>query len=104
MGINLKVSTEALRTKAREVDAEIQKLEKHFNQIQDIVSKTTSYWTGVSGDKARKEFLGQQENMNLVLKRFREHPDDLLKMAGIYESGEQQVKQNNETLKTNFIV
>jgi len=104
MGINLRVSTEALKTKAREVDTEIQKLEKYINQIQDIVSRTTSYWTGMSGDKARKEFLGQQENMNLVLRRFREHPDDLLKMAGIYEAGEQQVRQSNEALKTNIIV
>lgn len=104
MSIALKVSTEALKSKAREVENEISNLENHINQVQDIIRKTTVYWSGLSGDKARREFLAQKENMDLVLKRFREHPSDLLKMAGLYEKGEQEMKEQNQKLKTDFIV
>lgn len=104
MSIVLKVSTDALKTKAGEVRDETRILENHISQLQSIVEKTTGYWIGIAGDKARKEFLGQKENTELVLKRFREHPDDLLKMAGIYEQSEQNIAAANQMLETDFII
>ncbi len=103
MNITLKVQPDALKTKASEVENDIKALEKHFNSIQDIVARTSGYWVGNAGDKARKEFNSQKESTTKVIKRFREHPTDLLVMAGIYDESERAMTQENQKLETDVI-
>lgn len=103
MSITLRVEPEALKTKASEVEQEIRKLEGHFSSIQDIVSRSSGYWVGIAGDRARKEFNGQKDDTDLVIRRFKEHPTDLLVMAGIYDEGERSVTLNNQALDTDII-
>lgn len=103
MNITLKVEPDALKTKASEVENDIKALEKHFNSIQDIVARTSGYWVGNAGDKARKEFNSQKESTTKVIKRFREHPTDLLVMAGIYDESERAMTQENQKLETDVI-
>lgn len=103
MSITLKVTPETLKTKASEVESEIRTLQKHFDSIQDIMARTSGYWVGNGGEKARKEFDNQKEDTNLVIKRFQEHPTDLLTMAGIYEQTEQELEAENQALATDVI-
>lgn len=103
MNITLKVQPDVLKTKASEVENDINVLERHFNSIQDIVSRTSGYWAGSAGDKARKEFNGQKENTAKVIRRFREHPTDLLVMAGIYDESERAIASENQKLDTDVI-
>ena len=103
MNITLKVQPEALKTKASEVENDIKMLEKHFNSIQDIISRSGGYWVGSAGDKARKEFNDQKESTTLVIKRFREHPTDLLIMADVYDQNEKTLVSENQKLATDVI-
>ena len=103
MNITLKVEPAALKTKASEVENDINVLEKHFNSIQDIVARTSGYWVGNAGDKARKEFNVQKENIAKIIKRFREHPTDLLVIAGIYDENECAIVLENQKLDTDVI-
>lgn len=103
MSITLKVTTEALKNKASEVEKDIKKLENHFASIQDIVSRSTGYWTGAAGDKARKEFDSKRDDTDQVIRRFKEHPRDLLVMAGVYEENERTVAEDNKALATDVI-
>lgn len=103
MEITLKVTPEALKEKAAEVEAQVHTLQRQFEDVQDIVARTTGYWVGSGGEKARKEFAAQKESTELVLRRFREHPTDLLVMAGVYEATEQELKAENEALATDVI-
>lgn len=59
---------------------------------------------GAAGEKARTEFNNQKENTDQVIRRFREHPEDLLAMAGIYDKMEQAVVTLNKTLSTDVIL
>ena len=104
MSITLKVAPEALKTKAAEVESDIKILEQHFNHIQDIVARTGGYWVGTAADKARRECSGQKENGVKVIKRFREHPEELLIMAGIYDENERALVSENQSLPTDVIV
>lgn len=104
MSITLRVETEALKMKASEVENNIKELERHFNSIQDIVSRSTGYWTGAASDRARKEFDGMKDDTAQVIRRFKEHPRDLLVMAGVYEEHERSVKSANQSLATDVIV
>ncbi len=103
MSITLKVTTEALRTKASEVEQDIRKLESHFASIQDIMSRSTGYWVGAAGDKARKDFDSKKDDTDQVIRRFKEHPGDLLVMAGVYDENERALTENNQTLATDVI-
>ena len=103
MEIILKVSPEVLKSKASDVENEIKKLENHFNSIQDIVSRSNGYWVGSAGDKARSEFNKQKDDTSKVIRRFREHPPELLTMAGIYDEAEREALADNEALDTDVI-
>jgi len=103
MSIKLRVTTDALKSKAGEVENHIKTLEKHFNEIQDIVGRSAGYWVGVAGDKARNEFNNRKEDVATVINRFREHPSDLLTMAGIYDQTDQSLSIENQSLDTDVI-
>lgn len=103
MNITLKVTPEVLKAKASQVENDIKTLEMHFNGIQDIMAKTCGYWVGAAGDKARTEFNNQKECADRIVKRFREHPVELLIMAGIYEEKERALTSENQRLATDVI-
>ena len=104
MDITLRVTPEALKTKANEVEGQIKALETEFNTIQDLVSRTSGYWIGEAGERARAEFESQREDIDTILKRFKEHPIDLMKMAGVYDEAVQAALAQNQTLETDIIV
>jgi len=103
MDITLKVKTEVLKEKAADVTRDTKELENHFSGIQDIVARSTGYWVGTAGDKARKEFDGQKEDITKIIRRFKEHPGDLLSMAGIYDAVEQEAVFSSKELATDVI-
>ena len=102
--IILKVEPTILKNKATEVERYTKTLETEFESIQDIVAKTTGYWIGIAGDKARQDFASQKDDTATIIKRFMEHPIDLMVMAGVYEETERQVTERNQSLETDVIV
>ena len=103
MSITLRVTPEALKAKASEVERDIKKLQDHFNSIQDIVSRSAGYWQGMAGDKARTEFYDKKDDTCQVIARFKEHPTDLLGMAELYAVAEKAAEYTNMALKTDVI-
>lgn len=103
MSVTLKVTPEKLINQAGVVENQARALEVEFNSIQDKISRTTGYWIGIAGDKARNEFDSQKDEMETILKRFREHPRDLLEMAGLYERTEDTNESSNQALQTDVI-
>lgn len=104
MSIVLKVDPEILKAKAEEVSSQIKKVEGTMDDIQKIVANSTGYWIGAAGDKARKSFKNMENEARTVIKRFNEHPKDLLTMAGVYSETERQLTQFNQRLETDIIV
>lgn len=103
MSIQLKVTPEALKTKASEVSDQIRELRNCFNTIEDTVKKSSVYWVGNAGNRARKEFDSQKDDIQVIIKRFSEHPPELLQMAGIYIAAETEIKSNNDSLDADVI-
>lgn len=103
MNVTLKVQPEALRAKAQEVEGDVRTLRQQFDSIQDIVSRSSGYWAGDAGDRARREFSGQKESIAKVIRRFQEHPGDLMAMAGVYDETEKALSQENKKLATDVI-
>ena len=104
MSIRLKVQPEILKVRASETQELIGQLDIQFQEIYDIVSRTKGYWVGTAGDRAREEFQSTREETQQVIRRFSEHPADLLMMANLYEGAEEKVKQANQKLSTDIVV
>ena len=102
--IVLRVTPEVLERKAGEFDGIIRKIETSFSRIEAISSKTRAYWRGAAGDKDREGYASYQDDISFILGRLKEHPTDLLTMAGIYREAESDVKGKNAALKTDVIV
>lgn len=103
MSITLKVKPEVLKSKAIEVEKDIDGLASHFVSIQDIITRSSGYWTGLAADRARKEFASQKDDTDKIIKRFREHPVNLLSMAGVYDAAESAAISANKALSTDVI-
>ena len=104
MDIRLRVTPEVPQVKAVEVEGDIKELEKDFNSIQDIVARTSGYWTGMAAESARKMFGDLKDDTATVIKRFKDHPRNLLTMAGIYQAAETTNTELGNELPSDVIV
>lgn len=91
MAIELKVTPEILQQKAGEFTGIVTEIEQRFERIEDISSKTRGYWNGEAGDQDRRGYESFKEEITYVLGRLKEHPDDLLRMAGIFKAAEDSI-------------
>ena len=101
--IQLKVSPDALRTKAQEISGQIQTIENNWNRIYDLIQNSKSYWQGEASDYHRKYLKDNNEEIKKLLKRLNEHPVDLQKMAGVYIEAENQAVQLASALPDDVI-
>lgn len=100
----LRVAPELLEGKAEEFETVIKEIQGHFDRIQSVSVKTKGYWVGDAGNRDRENFASYQEDISFIVRRLKEHPTDLLSMAGIYRSAEKDVVSTNVKLKINEIV
>lgn len=92
------VAPEKLREQAETVTEYVNAIEKDFNEIRQIVKNSAIYWQGDASKKHRQIFDENEEDIQQILTRLKEHPVDLQKMAGVYE----QVEQLNEASASNL--
>lgn len=104
VGIQLKVSPDALKVKADQISGQVQKIENHWQKIYDLVKNSKSYWEGEASDFHRRYLKENDDDAKKLLKRLREHPEDLKEMAGIYEKAEEQAMRMAAVLPDDVIV
>ena len=100
----LRVTPEVLQQEAGNFTNIVNTIKAHFEQVENISSKTKGYWQGEAGTRARESYASYQEDIQFIIKRLTEHPADMLAMAGIYSDTEQTVEEKNATLQTDLIV
>lgn len=99
----INVDTDRLVSAAGTLKEKIQNAETSFNNVMTIVKNTNRYWIGQAGDEHRRAFLDQKDDIDQILVRLKEHPDDLLKIAGVYVEGEKEVNAIVQQPLTNLI-
>lgn len=87
-GITLKVSPDALTAKAGQITSEISAMERELRALESVIAASTGYWTGDASARHQKYYRETKDDMAEVIKRLKEHPVELLKMAELYEKGE----------------
>ena len=103
MAIRLKVSTDVMVNKAGEISEQIATIERNWNKMKILVNNTKIYWQGEASDVHQKNFKQLEEAGDKVLKRLREHPDELLKMADVYTETERTIQSKASSLPQDVI-
>lgn len=90
--VQLKVTPEELKAKSTSVSKIVTQMKREYDNLNSIISKTGSYWTGDGGNSHRGKFSEQKDDVDEMFRRINEHIVDLEKMAGVYTSTETAIK------------
>lgn len=101
--VHIRVTPEQLKTKSDEVTVAISNMERALGRLSDIMQKTSSYWQGEAGDLHRRLYSEDKEVVDEMMKRLKEHPRDLLAIAGIYQEAEQKAVELSNMLPEDII-
>lgn len=104
MGIKLRVTPEVLKSMASDIEKELSDIQNQFQAIDTEVSRTRSYWEGDASDSHKKQYDSLKTEIDECLKDLKNHPVNLLKMAGLYEETEDQAEQESQKLSADVIV
>ena len=103
MEVNIKVSTEVLRAKADSITSMADIIAERWEELKDTAINSRSYWEGKRNDHHQKQINDISNDAETMIKRLREHPQDLLKMAGIYETTEKDIAGSESSLPADVI-
>ena len=101
--VRIKVDTGFMLTKAEAIKTEIRTMRKDWEQIQKTVKDMKGYWEGDASNKNEDILNKEQEEVEEVMKRLSEHPDDLLKMANLYSATETNNEEDITALPSDII-
>lgn len=99
----MKVSTEVLRAQSKKVQEYVTAMQKDFDGMRKVINGSTKYWIGDASDQHRAMLEKNEESISEILKRLKEHPIDLEKMAGVYEATEELNEQLASELPADVI-
>lgn len=103
MDIQLKVNPTELKNKSSEITGLIENIVRQYEEIKTICSKSATYWESDAAEAFRNYIASIDGDMQEVIKRLGEHPNDLLNMAGLYEQNEINLIEIAEMLPTDVI-
>lgn len=99
----IKVSPEALATRANEVRKRIQIIERRFQKIESVVNRSGGYWQGEAAVVHRKTFYESKDGIEEVLQEFKNTAIELEQIAQNYIQGEAVNKTDIEGLPIDVI-
>ncbi len=102
--IQLKVSADALRNKASEIEGQIANARRSWNNLYEIVSASRYYWEGDAADCSRRLLEETKQEITEAFGRLSGHPSNLLKMAGIYHDAEMKAAELVRSLPDDAIL
>lgn len=102
--VTVKVTPEVLVTQAEEVRRLGKDMQNRFHNLQNTIERTRGYWIGDAGELHRKLYDEQKDNVNQMLRRLLEHPDDLLAISENYKAAERTNVESATVLSADVIV
>jgi uncharacterized protein YukE len=89
MAINkaLRVDPDALRAQVGKVQTSVQSIEYQVSLLVQAMGDMT-YWRGPAARLHQNDLSKTNEELQSVINRLRRYPEDISKMAGIYEASE----------------
>lgn len=101
--IQIRVNPEVMKNEAYGIQESVSNIQREYNALAALVKATTGYWEGEAATAYRKYLDKIDGSMQSLLKRLKEHPEDLLKMAGLYDDAESKAAEAAAALPDNVI-
>lgn len=102
--VTVRVTPEKLVSQAEEVRRLGNDMQRRFTVLENTMARTRGYWIGEAGDLHRKLYDEQKDNVNQMLRRLLEHPDDLLAISENYKAAEKTNVASATALEADVIV
>lgn len=100
----VRVESEKLETAAEQIRGQILRLNTAFEGMTEAINRTNGYWIGEAADAHRRVFLEQKTGREEAIARLTEQASDLLQMAGVYLSTENENVQIVQSLLGDVIL
>lgn len=97
----MKVSPETMIRQADEIKGSVDTIRQQFAAIENCVRRAPGYWEGEASNLHTTRFSKIKESCDEITRRLSEHPDDLLKMAGLYTESETKSTEESNSLMSN---
>lgn len=104
MAIVLKVTPEVLTRMSGDIEQQIKNIENQFKTIENDIQQTKSWWEGDASDSHIAQYNALKDGINEAVKRLKDHPTNLLKMAGLYVENESRQEAAAQSLQADVIV
>lgn len=102
--LTLKVTPAELRAQSESVAVDVGRISSQFEDISRIMDSSDSFWRGDSAERFRGAYNGYKDEITEIVLRLSEHITDLNQMAGVYESGENEIVDYIGSLPSDVIV
>ncbi len=102
--MRIKVTPEELRVKANQITDEINAIRRDMDHISGIFKAQKGYWEGDASDTNSKEFDKLNKSVERKIYSLTDNPQNLLRMAGVYVSTINTVKEAENTLPEDVII
>ena len=100
----MKVSPETMINQADEIKGSVDRIRQQFAMIEECVRRSSGYWEGEASNLHTTSFAKIKESCDVITRCLSEHPDDLLKMAGLYIDSETKSIEESNSLQNNIIL
>ena len=104
MGIVLKVEPDALIRMAGDIEKQLKDMKTQFGELQSDINRTRSFWEGEASDTHKSQYDALDPEIQNALDRLQKRPEELLKMAGLYNEVEDAAKEAAMSLLEDVII
>lgn len=101
--IHVKVTPETLVSVSQQVTGKIVEVQKAFDDINDVIQKTASYWEGDGQAQCLQYYQTRKEDYSRILREFKTHAENLSQIAGGYTQVETKATALAQTLLEDVI-
>lgn len=103
-GMTVKVTPEILKSTASTASGHINEMVRIFESMDQLVSRSQSYWLGDAGDLHRKSYESRKEDVRLALNRLKEHPVKLTQITQVYGDAERATTEMAAALPSDALI
>lgn len=104
MGIILKVTPAVLIKMANDIEGQLHNIQGQFNGITSEIGRTRNFWEGEASETHKAQYDALVPELQKCMERLQKRPEELLKMADLYERTEETAQETAMALQEDVIV
>lgn len=100
----IKVSTDVMIQQAETIKSGVDEIRNRFRSVTTQVRGSRNFWQGDASDLHMERFEVVKEQMEELVGILRGYPDELLRMANLYDESERRATEDASSLPMDVFV